>query len=202
MSTKKHRMSPRVALVVIAALFILPLLAAWLMYTGVIDFEPAGTRNLGELVEPPVPVDLDGLRPVDPARAPGTELPRHWTMVHVLPARCEEDCEHTITALRQVHLAAGRDRSRLRILLVEPPGAAIESAPLEAIYPDFLLVSDADRQLLETLAGIADRADVTGHTYLLDPLGNIMMHYRAGYDPNDLKKDLKRLLTWSKLDEQ
>jgi hypothetical protein len=41
-----------------------------------------------------------------------------------------------------------------------------------------------------------------GSLYLLDPLGNIMMFYAAGFDPNDLKKDLKRLLTWSKLDEQ
>jgi hypothetical protein len=29
-----------------------------------------------------------------------------------------------------------------------------------------------------------------------------MMLYTVGYDPNDLKSDLKRLLTWSKLDEQ
>jgi hypothetical protein len=40
-----------------------------------------------------------------------------------------------------------------------------------------------------------------GSLYLLDPLGNIMLFYAAGFDPNDLKKDLKRLLTWSKLDE-
>ena len=29
-----------------------------------------------------------------------------------------------------------------------------------------------------------------------------MMHYGPESDPNDLKSDLKRLLTWSKLDEQ
>jgi hypothetical protein len=43
---------------------------------------------------------------------------------------------------------------------------------------------------------------VYGNSYLVDPLGNIMMFYGADSDPNDLKKDLKRLLTWSKLDEQ
>ena len=42
------------------------------MYSGVIDFEPGDTRNLGELVEPPVPVDLDGL---DPSVLPGTGTP-------------------------------------------------------------------------------------------------------------------------------
>ena len=48
----------------------------------------------------------------------------------------------------------------------------------------------------------AQGAATPGSLYLLDPLGNIMMFYAAGFDPNDLKKDLKRLLTWSKLDEQ
>ena len=42
---------------------------------------------------------------------------------------------------------------------------------------------------------------VENSVYLIDPLGNIMLFYAAGFDPNDLKKDLKRLLTWSKLDE-
>jgi hypothetical protein len=202
MSQTGKRLSPRVSLVVIAALFVLPLAAAWLMYSGVIDFEPGDTRNLGELVEPPVPVDLDGLVPADPARDPTRELPRHWAIVHVVPADCGPDCEATVTALRQVYVAAGRNQSRLRILLLDGPTDAIDAARLEAIHPGFLLASDGDGRMLDALAAIAGNVDPAGHTYLLDPLGNIMMLYRAGYDPNDLKKDLKRLLTWSKLDEQ
>jgi hypothetical protein len=201
MTESPNRLSPRVALLVIAALFVLPLAAAWLMYSGVIDFDPVETRNLGELVEPPVPVTLDGLVPDDPARTPQAELPRHWAMVHVLPANCGAECEDVVTALRQVHLAAGRDRARLHILLLHRPGAAIDTGRVAAIYPAFLLAGDPDGRMLDTLTAIAGD-DATGHTYLLDPLGNIMMLYRAGYDPNELKKDLKRLLTWSKLDEQ
>ena len=53
--------SPRLALVIIASLFILPLALAWLMYSGVIDYDPVETRNLGKLVEPPVPVSFDSL---------------------------------------------------------------------------------------------------------------------------------------------
>ncbi|MEJ2383468.1 MAG: hypothetical protein P8Y54_03630 [Xanthomonadales bacterium] len=202
MTQPGKRLSPRVALVVIAALFVLPLAAAWLMYSGVIDFTPGHTRNLGELVEPPVPVDLAGLEAADPARAPTRELPRHWTIIHRLPAPCGPNCEAVITALRQIHRAAGRDRSRLRILLVHGPQTTVDAARIEAIHPAFLLAVDTDGRLLDTLAGIAGDTGAPGHTYLMDPLGNIMMFYRAGYDPNDLKKDLERLLTWSKLDDQ
>jgi glutathione peroxidase-family protein len=38
--------------------------------------------------------------------------------------------------------------------------------------------------------------------YLIDTLGNIIMVYEAGAGPNHLRQDVKRLLTWSKLDEQ
>jgi hypothetical protein len=41
----------------------------------------------------------------------------------------------------------------------------------------------------------------TGSRFLIDPMGNIMMLYAAGFDPNDLKKDLKRLLKWSQQDK-
>ena len=202
MPDPRRRLSPRVALIIIAALFVLPLAAAWLMYSGVIEFDPGATRNLGELVEPAVPVALDGLIADDPARSPSAELPRHWTIVHVVPADCGADCASVITALRQVYLASGRERARLRMLLVHRPDDSMDAEAVAAIHPEFLLARDGDGRMLSALAAITGEADAAGHTYLLDPLGNIMMLYRAGYDPNDLKKDLKRLLTWSKLDEQ
>jgi hypothetical protein len=121
--------------------------------------------------------------------------------VHALPTACGADCEAAVTALRQVHRASGRDQSRLRILLLRRPGDAIDAERIAAIYPVFLLATDRDGALSRELARIAGTADAAGNSYLLDPLGNIMMLYPAGYDPGDLKKDLKRLLTWSKLDE-
>ena len=44
-----------------------PLVLAWLMYNGAIDFKPASTRNLGNLVQSPQPVSWAGLVRLDPA---------------------------------------------------------------------------------------------------------------------------------------
>lgn len=63
----KARWSPRIALLTIAALFFLPLVLAWLMYTGTIEFRPHSTRNLGELVQPPLPVSWASVRLDDAA---------------------------------------------------------------------------------------------------------------------------------------
>ena len=203
----KLRLSPRLALVVIMMIFILPLAAAWLMYSGVIEFQPVSTKNLGQLVQPPLPVDRGLLAAVGESPDPAGELDEHWGIVHDLPADCGAECLQAVTALRQVHRASGRNQSRLRLLLLMPDHWPAElEQNLRSIYPAFLLANDPSGEFQASLKEVAARlspgAEGKGNTYLLDPLGNIMMYYEAGSDPNNLKKDLKRLLTWSKLDEQ
>lgn len=203
----KSRLSPRLALVVIAMMFILPLAAAWLMYSGLIEFQPASTKNLGQLVQPPVPVDRDLLGAAGASPQPAAELDERWGILHLLPDDCAEECLQAVTALRQVHRASGRNQPRLKLVIIlpEPIPAGLEQK-LYSVYPAFLLASDPSgefrTELNDISAVMSPGAEGKGNTYLLDPLGNIMMFYEAGSDPNNLKKDLKRLLTWSKLDEQ
>ena len=200
------RMTPRVALVLIAALFILPLLLAWLMYAGVIDLRPESTRNLGQLVQPPAPLDWAA---ADLVGEPGdaTDLfDRHWVLLHALPDPCDTACEQAVVGLRQIHRAAGRDQARVRLALLR---AAPDSAPserLHSIYGELHVLDDPRDELGRTLAGVARAATrpgtVQAATFVVDPLGNVMMYYAPGTDPNDIKTDLERLLRWSKQDQK
>lgn len=199
----KLKISPRVALLIIASMFILPLVLAWLMYSGTIEYNPVNTRNLGSLVQPPVPLALDTLEVLGGPAATLEELDGHWVMLYALPAPCDQAClEHT-AALRQVHRASGRNQSRIRVLLTGGGDIRRSVKTLLEVYPSFSIAADDDGELAGTLARVArdSGTEMEGSLYLLDPLGNIMLFYAAGFDPNDLKKDLKRLLTWSKLDE-
>lgn len=199
----KKRLSPRLSLVIIAAMFVLPLLLAWFMYTGAIEYKPGSTRNYGQLVEPPLPISWDDVYRAnatdDNAEPAAAELERHWVVLKPVPAACGESCMQQITELRQIHRAAGRDQSRVRIaLLLDDSAVAGEVGRVQDIYPEFKLITSPGGALQEAM----ERASGDGtSTYLVDPLGNIMMVYASGADPNHLKKDLKRLLTWSKLDE-
>jgi hypothetical protein len=203
----KLRLSPRVALVVIATMFVLPLVLAWLMYTGTIDYQPGSTRNLGRLVQPPHALSWDGVY-LDGATDsnPAEVFAEHWLVLHAVPNPCADACLRVIAGLRQVHLASGRQQSRIRLALLHDLPGSDPARGLQEIYADFRLLENPDGALWGTLQSIAEQgqpgAPARGSTYLIDPLGNIMMLYTAGYDPNDLKSDLKRLLTWSKLDEQ
>jgi hypothetical protein len=126
-------------------------------------------------------------------------------VLHVVPAPCDDRCIEAVTALRQVHRAAGRNQSRIRlVLLLGDGGANDRSAELPDVYDQFLLLKNPGGELRQAMDTVGSRAGVLsepGASYLVDPLGNIMLAYAAGSDPNHLKKDLKRLLTWSKLDE-
>ena len=198
----KKKLSPRLALVIIAALFLLPLLLAWFMYSGTIDFKPGKTRNLGTLVVPPLPTSWNDTHLINTAgetRA-GDIFDEHWVVLFAVPATCPNACIEQVTALRQIHRASGRHQSRIRIaLLMAQESAEALHSRLKETYTKFELIKDPSGILTAALERAGGQA---GSVYLIDPLGNIMMTYKPGADPNDLNKDLKRLLTWSKLDEQ
>ena len=202
--------SPRAALLVIFSIFILPLLLAWLMYSGVIDFEPVSTRNLGQLVRPPVPTSWESTQFAGneaTGTTPATELAEHWVVLYALPENCAEQCLQTATDLRQVHRAAGRHQIRIRLALLLPTAlSGASSQEFMEIYDQFRLLrnpaGDFWMALAEASAATGAPANSFATVYLVDPLGNVMMRYPTGADPNDLKTDLQRLMTWSKQDEQ
>ena len=199
----KTRLSPRISLVIIAAMFLLPLLLAWFMYSGTIEYQPSFTRNFGQLVKPPLPMSWENTVMIPGAgeseSGPAQVFSDHWVVLYAVPNPCLETCLQEVSALRQIHRASGRHQTRIRIALLMPrPNTPDVESSLLDLYSEFHLISDPSSRLDATLeqAGGGERS-----AYLIDPLGNIMMFYSAGTDPNHLKQDLKRLLTWSKLDK-
>ena len=159
----KFRLSPRLALVIIAAMFILPLAVAWMMYSGAVEYRPGTTRNLGKLVQPPVPIawenDIEIL--ASDAMRSGADsdvsgLNGHWVILHAVEDPCQTGCVEAVTALRQVHRASGRNQNRIRLALLLPEtndqGLA---GQLQAIYPSFDLVRPTTDEFLLTLEDIA-----------------------------------------------
>ena len=97
------RKAPRVALLVIAGLFVLPLALAWLMYSGAIDWQPASTRNLGYLVQPPLPVSWDGVVMEEPPGSPAERFAGHWLVLYEVPDSCDDACLEAVVGLRAQH---------------------------------------------------------------------------------------------------
>ena len=171
-----------------------PLVLVMLMRSSWWQYQPSGLKNLGQLVQPAVQLSLDRTQDTDDK----------WLILYVLDQPCEEACIENVTALRQVHRAAGRHGEHLAITLLSDAQISPElRARLEAIYPGFVFLVDSGQTSLNALENInsslaMDKPDIDDiHTYVLDPMLNVILAYQNGANPSDIHKDLKRLLKWS-----
>ena len=178
----------------IFALFFGPLLLVMMMRSSWWQYQPSGLKNQGLLVQPPVTLSLNQTEAIDDK----------WLILYVLDQPCDQGCIEKVTALRQIHRAAGRNGEHLAIALLSRTRTdpALRSR-LEEIYPEFSFIVDSSQTALSTLETIDSGITAANpepdeiRTYILDPMLNVVLAYPSSADPTDIHKDLKRLLKWA-----
>lgn len=181
-------------LIGIFALFMGPVLLVVLMRSSWWQYQPSGMKNQGYLVQPPLHISIEQ-----------TESTKDkWLILYVLDQPCEQVCIDNVTAIRQIHRAAGRHAGQLAIALLSE--TQIEStlrSKLVSVYPEFNFIEKPTESVFTALSTVNDAMMLEGpdsnnaRTYILDPMLNLILAYGADTNPGDLHKDLKRLLKWS-----
>lgn len=182
----------QILLLVLAAIFFLPLLASWLWYLNVDEFRPQGSVARGTLVEP--------VRVLEGYPQGVADLRGRWVMVYIGAIDCDEHCRDRLYGLRQVDAALGRDANRVERLYVVVGGMPTDPGFLEAEHPRLnTLQLPADDPWLSAF-DLGDGAPATsGRVYLVDPLGNLMLFWSADAGHREFFDDLKRLLRVSRI---
>lgn len=179
----KSQMRSRLTLLLIAAMFLSSFgVAAFLRFSG---WSPGQGRNFGELLQPPR--DLGALRLVgaDGQPYPWSPEKNRWRMVVVPAPGCTRACSTMVDTLHRIWLSQGRRADRIDVLWFgELPSNAVRFRRLLAMRRDAALVAALPEPSL------ADAPEV----YLIDPSGFLAVRYRAGFDPNGLRKDLGKLV--------
>jgi hypothetical protein len=179
----RSQLRSRLTLLLIAAMFFGSFgIAAILRFAG---WTPSGHRNVGELVQPPRALGPAPLRLADGGAYAWAPQDNRWAVLAVPAAGCTVACARTLDALHRVWLLQGRKADRLDVLWA---GALPEGAPAFRR----LVRLQAEPRLLAALPE-PSRADALP-VYLVDPDGYVVLHYRAGFDPAGLRKDLGKLL--------
>lgn len=188
----KRRRS-RLSFVVLVAIAVMPLLAAYGMYFFFPDWAPATRSNLGTLIEPPVQV---GEVTDDIAIFEG-----YWTLV--VPAassRCDDPCRDALYVARQVNVALGKDSSRVQRVMLQGEAQLDEdfTALLATEYPRMnrrVISLEAVNRLRELVSA----GSLDGHVFVADPNGNLMLYFAPGQEGGDMIDDLKHLLRLSNI---
>lgn len=186
-------------IIILALMTIIPFSIAWYL-TKDADFRPGATNN-GDLIIPLITTERSDLQGIDPFSIDNIdELKGHWVMLNIIPRKeCNKVCVDAIHASKQIRLMINKDLTRTRRAVIVMQGER------QASYQPWW---DEDERLLKlrptadlavkvkALLG-ADMAD--GQLILMDPLGNLMMQYKSGFDPYAVKQDVKKLLRISQI---
>lgn len=185
------KLGPRAKLLLIIAIFALPILASYLAYFYA---HPRPTANHGELLLPPEQASTAAFARRGEAKPFSfAELRGRWILVATDSGACARDCVAKLVEMRQVRLALGRNASRVARVFVIDDAMNPDAAILEP-FPEMEVVrAPSDGGLAAKAA--RDRS----HIYLVDPHGNVMMRWRTGDDPKGMLRDLERLLRASQI---
>jgi len=182
---------PRTKLLLIVALFMLPMVASVLAYRY---GHRAPTANHGELLLPPAQVSERAFaRPQQGGSFSFGALRGRWILVAADSGACESSCRTKLVEMRQVRLAMGRDAVRVARVFVIDDGRAADAAALEPFAGMEVVAARDDQAFAPGTEGDRD------HVYLVDPHGNVMMRWRPEADPMGMVKDLQRLLRASQI---
>ncbi len=181
-------------IIAVAALFLVPVLIAWFLYSG-----SAGTRfgqdAHGLLVDPPVELGEMTL-PAGGDAGPEAQLTGRWSFLYLQQGTCEQACEEALIRMRQVRLALGKDADRVqRVFLPLEDDAGRDR--LTGAFPGMAFVPQDSPGRAALQQRIGPRQP--GEILLVDPLGNLILSYPPGLDPDGLFRDAKHLLRLSKI---
>jgi len=195
--SRSVRNRKRLTLIALMALFLSPVIAAWL-------WTPDTFRNRGELIDPPRPLVNIQMISADGSNVDLATLFGRWTYVFFVEAGCDESCKQLADAIERVRLSQGKNEKRVRIMVITlNPDSLVSLEEIRLIMPKTIVLgisASKKKQLLRQfmLQG-GESMSQSGRVFLVDPMGNLMMNYSAKTDPTDLRKDISRLLRASRI---
>jgi len=180
----------RLQLLLIAAVFIGPLLlAAWMYFAGY-TWQPAGRTNHGLVLEPIINLHESGLAGV---RELSSE---QWLLIFVDTGVCGGPCRDGLYKQRQSRLMLGNEMNRLRRIFLHGD-AAPDRVFLNEQHAG--LISVKNDSLHELLRAHKPAESAVGGFFLVDPLGNLVMYFPPELSPRELVDDIKHLLDLSRI---
>jgi hypothetical protein len=189
----ESRRRGRQVLLIIAAVFLLPVVIAFTLYYGKL-WQPAGSASKGELIVPARPLEAAGLRRPDGTPAGAEVFQGKWSLIYIGDGACDDACRTSLVFGRQSRLALNNEMTRVQRVFLAT-GNCCANDYFAAEQPGLIALDASSPDAQKLLAQFpAERAH---SLFIVDPLGNLMMRHDASKTTKDLLSDLKKLLKLS-----
>ena len=179
--------------------FIAPVVLAYIMFFFV---DVKSFVNHGEILKPIVHIASFKLKDENNEIIPQDDLTYKWRLISFVGKDCDEQCETRLFDTRQIHTLLAKDQHRLMRMFVhlEPAGDSLIKL-IEQSHPNVIHVNgDADTIIDALGANVREGAGIMNNeTYIMDPMGNVMMRFTQDQPNKEFLYDLKKLLKASQI---
>lgn len=176
----------RLTLLTVFLLFAVPIVVAYILGSGLVDYEPGATKNHGVFISPPV-------KPSEYTDADWTKsLYDQWTLIYRTNQICTRDCFEWEDKLHRFNLTLAQRADKLSLVLLAPEFDIREQDP----YTHIKKIATKNEPALNALFDqLSEQSYGEGEgLYVVAPEGYIMMAFTADNKPSEVIKDLKLLV--------
>lgn len=176
----------RLTILSIALLFMAPVVVAYLLSSGIINYHPEQTKNNGVFISPVVKmteVSSDSW---------SKELLGHWTLIRRVPEVCVNQCQVLEDELNRYRLSLGHRAEKLNLMLM----ADGYNSEMPDKFPHIKKVTLAANNKLQALFNdLSERSLKAGHgLYVVAPEGYLMMAFTPENTSTEIIRDLSLLV--------
>ncbi len=176
----------RITIIFTVLLFTSPVVVAYLLSSGLINYQPDSTKNNGHFISPLVKV-------ADHTEADWvTGLTDHWTLVYRLPEVCGAQCAEIEDELSRYRLSLGHRAEKLHLMLLAD-GFASEAVDR---FPQVKKVAIGGENKLKAVLDDLSKVSLQQGKglYVVAPEGYLMMSFRADNTSSEIISDLSLLV--------
>ncbi len=180
-------------------LFFTPWVIAWFLYSN--TPHSINVTNKGILLNPSIPAVTLQLTNQRHQLVPAKVFKETWSFLYLQSGSCKMICEKNLYKMRQIQLAADKSKPSIRRIIVTFNNAYTDKKL------DYLLT----HQYAGTQHLLAKKSHLpkiifnsAGHLsskgfYLINPFGNLMMHFPLNVPASAISQDMQRLLEVSQI---
>lgn len=173
----------RLQLILLASLFILPMLvAALLAFSGWVP----GARSYGEGIVPQRVIDDIPVELADASRLDWHDPDWRWSVVAIPGRRCATACMGQLDQIHRARISLNQNSHRVRLLYLGTPPTGTDA---EALMQPWDIGKDINNRFAEWAPDVDDGLALV----LVKPDAVALTYYANGFDASGVRKDLAKV---------